>query len=331
MNTFKPVVEQLEDRLAPNTLLDLGAFVSPLEFDLLVSNPPGHIITSAFAETTETANPGRSTLRGLAVSQEPNQSSVPLRGAHALMPLPRLLRFAEDPAGVLANALLSRKPREDPPIQTESWQDGKYLVENYPNAPYQFLGFDFSGQYINPVFYQIPGSPFQWVTSVVPSHPTAPSQCMSANFRARLSAAFPAWSFQCSPTSLSDNSLVVKTYEAIGTPGFVGADFHVSYVPHAGDPLNNIHWIQVIITNHGTGPGQGHGPMVSYVDNGGAPVPYYDDVGAADPTGFADKPRRLDADMTHVWDAELYLVEETAPQTVRVWGGVLWGWRNTNS
>jgi hypothetical protein len=80
---------------------------------------------------------------------------------------------------------------------------------------------------------------------------------------------------------------VVHTYDVLGTPTNVGAEFHVEYIPQGTDPTSNIHWIQVVTNNH-PDPGV-HDNMANEVDtrslNGS---PYYDDGFTATNREFYD-------------------------------------------
>ena len=69
------------------------------------------------------------------------------------------------------------------------------------------------------------------------------------------------WTFASSARELSDDSLVVRLYEATyetpclnipAEPECVGANFGLDYVPGVGDPAV-IHWIQVVKSNHRPG------------------------------------------------------------------------------
>lgn len=152
---------------------------------------------------------------------------------------------------------------------------------------------------------------------------------------------------------LSDNSLEVRTYDVLGTAASVGAEFHVSYVPHAGDPTTNLHWIQVYTNNHNLDAyygATGHGNAGNNVDNNNATnnhkTPYYDHGFAA--TGgnttdhsifFYDFPTR-EGNMEHNlgWVAELWLVQgpsiadivanTAASYDFTLLGGIKWGWIN---
>lgn len=158
----------------------------------------------------------------------------------------------------------------------------------------------------------------------------------AGNFFDVLSASYPGpgWSYASSVIPLTAGSLAVKTYDVQGTPARVGAEFHVKYMPGAGDPVG-IHWIQVVTNNHRIGAGGGHGIADNKVDvDAGQADPYYDNGGAADATDFYDFPGRVDTCRDHTWNADLYVVEGPAigagPGLITLHHpGVRWGWENT--
>ncbi len=165
------------------------------------------------------------------------------------------------------------------------------------------------------------------------------SRAVSQNFFDVLTAAFPGsdgWSYASAINELSDDSLVVHTYDVQGTSARVGAEFHLEYVPGAGDPTTNLHWIQVVTTNHSirNPPGSAHGTTFNGVDNPFSPMgrsPYYDDGGAATSMHFYDFPGRTDTWRSHTWKAELFLVSGPvagATGLITFHGGVTWGWEN---
>lgn len=156
----------------------------------------------------------------------------------------------------------------------------------------------------------------------------------SAAYIATLNTAFPGWTFNNAATSLSKEAIEIKTYDAIGTATQVGVWIHARYVPHAGDPTENIHWVQILTTNHGL-RGTGHGPIATYVDvNTGTTTPYYDEGYAGDARDIIDRPSRTDASMNHTWQATTFLVAGPdigdGAGTVTLLGpGFTWGWENT--
>ena len=175
-------------------------------------------------------------------------------------------------------------------------------------------------------------------------------------FLATLQAEFPAWTFNISPSDLTGAFNIQNNYACgLGTndcgteqgiPGtLVGSFIDITYTPGAGDPTaaaNDLHWIQRLFSNHATGAGGGHGVNVDKIDNDNGAVdpvlgvcannPYYDCGYFAGETFFIDRSHRSgDAESDHVWGAELYLVEQTAANTVTIYNGIKWGWLNTGS
>lgn len=178
----------------------------------------------------------------------------------------------------------------------------------------------------------------------------------TASFLATVQAEFPTWTFTSANNDLA-GAFNVESYYACGTgttdcgtergvPGTVVGNFiDITYAAGAGDPTaagNDLHWIQRIASNHALGAGGGHGVNVDKVDNDSGDtepvlgdcddVPYYDCGYFAGETFFVDRPNRTaDSANDHVWTAELYLVEQTAADTVTIYNGVRWGWVNTDS
>lgn len=155
----------------------------------------------------------------------------------------------------------------------------------------------------------------------------------SAAYLAALNAAYPAWTFNTAATGLSQEAIEIKTYDAIGASIRAGVWIHARYVPHATDPTNNIHWIQILTTNHGL-QGTGHGPSATYIDNTGGTTPYYDEGYVADSRNIIDRPFRSDAAADHTWEATTFLVMGPAvgagAGTVTIQTpGFTWGWKNT--
>ncbi|WP_016872882.1 hypothetical protein ACF3DV_28440 [Chlorogloeopsis fritschii PCC 9212] len=122
--------------------------------------------------------------------------------------------------------------------------------------------------------------------------------------------------------------------------GGVGAYINIKYNPQKTDPKPEqakIHWIQRVVNNHSL-----YNEHQIHIDGGthdlrydgiDIPIwmnvnPYYDTVGTANESSFRDKSYRIDANNPHFWVGELYLVEEIAPQTVKIYNGVRWGWIN---
>jgi hypothetical protein len=158
----------------------------------------------------------------------------------------------------------------------------------------------------------------------------------SASYLATLNSTFPGWTFNNAAGTLSDDAIEIKTYDAIGTSTMAGVWIHARYVPHGADPITNIHWVQILTTNHGL-RGSGHGSSATYVDvASGTTTPYYDEGYAADGTDLIDRPFRSDASRNHTWEATTFLVTGpnvgAGPGTVTLLGpGFTWGWKNTCS
>lgn len=155
----------------------------------------------------------------------------------------------------------------------------------------------------------------------------------SAAYLAALNGAYPAWTFNTAAGDLSDSSIEIKTYDAVGTSTRAGVWIHAEYVPDGTDPTNNIHWIQILTTNHGL-QGTGHGPSATYIDNSGGTTPYYDEGYVADNRNIVDRPSRSDASVNHTWEATTFLCTGPAvgagAGTVTIQTpGFTWGWKNT--
>jgi hypothetical protein len=162
------------------------------------------------------------------------------------------------------------------------------------------------------------------------------------------------WNFIPSNKNLYGN-FEISTYYACGAQtncgkekldkkwnirGGVGAYIDIKYNPKKTDPKpgkGKIHWIQRVVNNHSmydenqisSGAGL-HGRRHDGID---IPIyqnvnPYYDTVASANENSLQDRPYRPDADKPHSWFADLYLVEEIAPKTVKIYNGVRWGWIN---
>lgn len=213
---------------------------------------------------------------------------------------------------------------------------GGPLTTSYQSATIDFAAGSpvTSGVYDKTDLYMIGAQ--QWVASLLPVNPIY-LRGTAGNFFDVLSAAFPTsagWSYASAVNPLSDNSLVVRTYDVQGTAGRVGAEFHVDYVPHGTDPTSNVHWIQVVTDNHNVTSDPGHGNAENVVDTNspGGRSPYYDDGFAATSTSFYDFPGRTDANKSHTWVADLFLVTGPAPGDgpglITFYGGVEWGWEN---
>ena len=143
------------------------------------------------------------------------------------------------------------------------------------------------------------------------------------------------WSIKISEKPLSNDSLIVRTYDAsdVDTQNnsrfAVGAEFHLQYVPHGTDPAMDLHWIQFVAEWVAIGTPKEMKRI--FIDNGGTTVPYYDAIGTADSSDFYDFPVQPDdnALFNHIWHAYTFLVSgDNKPGDVTFYGGVEWGWTN---
>jgi hypothetical protein len=145
------------------------------------------------------------------------------------------------------------------------------------------------------------------------------------------------WIFNSADKDL-DGSFKVTQYAAVGTTLEVGANLKLKYIPGPDDPLpfvESLHWIQRVISNHNLKDNL-HDDMKMNEDvidiDSGATNPFYKIDFDADGIEFRDSPRRFDPFRNHNWVAELYLVEQTEPQTnpqnVTIYNGIQWGWEN---
>ncbi len=203
--------------------------------------------------------------------------------------------------------------------------------------------------------YTLPGG-VQRVSSLNPAGVEALIRGGTDTFLATLQAEFPAWTFTAADADLEGDITILNYYACgpattdcateQGIPSTVNGSFiDVTYTPAGSDPTaaaNDLHWIQRIYSNHAAGAGGGHGINVDKIDNDNSvndPVlglcannPYYDCGYFAGETFFVDRPHRSgDPENDHVWGAELYLVEQTAANTVTIYNGIKWGWLNTSS
>ncbi|MDY7012524.1 MAG: hypothetical protein SVX43_02790 [Cyanobacteriota bacterium] len=146
-----------------------------------------------------------------------------------------------------------------------------------------------------------------------------------------------------------------EAYQLAAPPGYrtgpyVGAELEFYYNPVGSDPSgSNVHWIQQVRSNHAvtksyTGQviSEQHGQNQNKLDivleqtdptfqdpldpTKNTYNPYYDTFTIADSYYFYDAPGRPDITEEHSWKANLYLVEEIAPQTAKIYNGIFWGW-----
>jgi hypothetical protein len=151
------------------------------------------------------------------------------------------------------------------------------------------------------------------------------------------------WNIVGDARQFADNSFQINTYEAIGTPSAVGADFALTYnAAPANNPKSELHWVQVVSDNNGIifigGQNQSFpGDRENKVDVKVTRTPYYDSDGAADSRNFYDAPRRKQVEFQNNWIASLFLVSgglnpgtQQNPETITVYNGsgITWGWQN---
>ena len=215
------------------------------------------------------------------------------------------------------------------------------VVEDY--APDNVFGYATSGVHDTSETYTV--NRFSCTTRLLPTE-VAEVPTTAGTFLNTVSGQFtPAagWSYASAASGLSAGSIRIKTYDAQGTPTRVGAEFHVEYRPATSDPSTNIHWIQIIDTNHSLKPPAGHGNSATYVDiPNAATTPYYDDGYAADsgacsPTcDLYDFPGRVDTTNDHNWEATTFLAQGPAVGAgagaiTFLTPGFRWGWINVCS
>ena len=214
-----------------------------------------------------------------------------------------------------------------------------------------------TGEHVTQVPYQVNGT--DWVAELTPANPKQLKLGGTDFFLKILRQDFPAnqgWSFVSAAKDLSENSLIVHSYQVhatdlLGQPNYVGIEssgiaglltptnigFDMQYKQAAGDPGDDVHWVQVIDDNHafnkdlkGKVVVDKYGQVEKRVDvPQGATTPYYDGYYSADSRNFLDTPTRPNFDKSHYWHAELYLiVGPDKPGKVTVYDGVSWGWEN---
>jgi hypothetical protein len=148
------------------------------------------------------------------------------------------------------------------------------------------------------------------------------------------------WTYRTRVEKLSAGTIRLRTYDVLGSPTRVGAEIHVRYEPTVSDPSTDMHWIQVVSTNHSLKPPAGHGNSATYVDiPTGATTPYYDDGYAANNGDCSagcdlyDLPSRTDPGADHTWEATTFLVQgpdvgDPPGMITLLWPGFRWGWVN---
>jgi hypothetical protein len=150
-------------------------------------------------------------------------------------------------------------------------------------------------------------------------NPSTTGEQLYYNFFNVLNRSFSSangWNITGSVAGLSNNSLQVTTYSALGSAQRVGASFAVTYVPGAGDPTANIHWIQVVSDNDAiTYPGGVATPNPGTLENkvdlarNNTTTPYYDTGTPVVATSrmFLDTSTRSTVEFDNTWVATLFL------------------------
>ena len=99
----------------------------------------------------------------------------------------------------------------------------------------------------------------------------------------------------------------------------------MAYDASGDDPVDDIHWVQVLYENL-------DGTPAWEIDNGNGTIPYYDELGAATASNFLDLPGINRAGQPWFFDAETYLVsgpDSANPGQFTIYGAVDWGWQNS--
>jgi len=185
----------------------------------------------------------------------------------------------------------------------------------------------------------------------------------SSDFILTLKNQFSGWIFDNQPTNILTGSFNIQTYRpCLGItgstgcavdpntpPDLAGAFLNLRYTAGTGDPSlargNKIHWIQRIFNNYNGYTGYGNAENT--IDNPLPNNPYYDSSypifndPSLTPDVFRDTAIRrifpVPSPSEIRWQAELYLVEETATRIVnskvvgdvKIYNGIRWGWINT--
>ena len=184
----------------------------------------------------------------------------------------------------------------------------------------------------------------------------------SSDFILTLKNKFPGWNFDNKPTNILTGSFDIQKYTpCLGITGstgcavpqntgtdVAGAFLNLKYTAGTGDPSlprgNKIHWIQRIFSNYN--PFTGYGNAENRIDNPLPNNPYYDSIypfsndPSLKPDVFRDTATRrifpVPSPSEIRWQAELYLVENTATRIVnskvvgdvKIYNGIRWGWTN---
>lgn len=148
---------------------------------------------------------------------------------------------------------------------------------------------------------------------------------------------FPTWTFNSAPNDLAGR-FDVYMYSGLATIGYsndyqkvelVGGNLELNYIPGIGDPeptSSSLRWIQRVLYSNYTITWDGS--YEDFIDVGSEAIdPFYDLLGSTPPF-FESFASRSDLNKNHTWLAELYLVNQTAPNQVTIYNGVQWGWES---
>lgn len=175
----------------------------------------------------------------------------------------------------------------------------------------------------------------------------------SSDFMTTLTSLFQGWTFTPAQSDLPGAfnvdyfvPYIQPGQTASGQPTVdAGADIQLRYISPplnvslagstpAPDP-NKLHWIQRVTKFNLTGR---KGVPNNFIDvPSGESTPYYDrnpGINLPNQYTFKDTPGKVrpQAPNTVIVDtfvAQLFLVEETAPKTVKIYNGLSWSWQNT--
>jgi hypothetical protein len=336
-NRFTPDLLVLEDRALPNSMADVLGMLTPL---LPVGEGLlGQALAADYAPAGVTAVPSARAPAheeaGMAVSDEHPPDAAPAVAAPVQSATVAVATRANTaPAAAVAAASPGSLPGSAGGLADAAQPTNTNLVENYSGTWFNTFGYQVYSGWGVQLGYGIGPGQYMYV-QLNPQHPGSQGGT-TANFSTVLGGAFPGWTVNAAGSALSDNALTVDAYYVQGSSSFVCTFFHARYQKVADtDPATaNLHWIQVVTDNDAIGAdGQNHfGTNENIVDNGGAANPYYDTRGAASATEFYDRPARTDGkDAGISWKAELWLVGQTAANTVTTYGGITWGWQTARA
>lgn len=143
-------------------------------------------------------------------------------------------------------------------------------------------------------------------------------------FKKTLKNAFPSWNITYATQDLN-GTFNIDLYYPSFEPNIqqVGGSIKLDYNAGLDDPQSGrfrLKWIQMVTRQDNTGL------KTSFIDIADfQPTPFY--PGPSTETTFTDGSTGI-PQLTSAFYGQLFLVERTAPKTVTIYNGVLWGWRN---